>query len=396
MSDQATVPHQGSNLRERYESIEARRMAMLAYLGNGVASIFLLGFGIANLMQGNAGLAWFSLFHLGVTLGNIIAYRFQRSRAWAIFGFAYGLLALYTYLVATGGVNLTGPIWGFPMVAVAMSILGAHRGAMVIAAMFCITLLLFLAPIPGVTEYSTVFMVRFGAAFLALALFITLHEFARARSQAELIRLSEQIDRLSYTDTLTGLPNRRHMIDRLETENSRYQRHARPYALLYGDIDDFKVINDRFGHQSGDQALRAVADTLRAQLRQHDMVCRWGGEEFLALLPETDADVALEVAEKLRLAVADIAFSAGGTPHRLTMSFGVQAAVAEGSIDHFIHLADQKLYRAKQRGKNCTVAELDGERDMPGAAAATPGALPGRTATLRVAASRGGADTPGG
>ncbi|RJG02712.1 GGDEF domain-containing protein [Noviherbaspirillum sedimenti] len=360
MSDQAKTAIGGDTLRLRYETIEARRRTLLVYLGNGVASVFLFGFGIANLLEDRYTLAWFSLIHGCITLGNILLLRVTRNPDWASYGFAYGLLALFVFLTITGGVDHTGPLWGYPMVAVALSILRARLGLAIIVAMLCIALLLFLAP-PSFIEvapYSTAFKVRYTATFLALILFTWLHEFARARSQAELIRVSAQIDRLSQTDVLTDLPNRRYMLERLEAENSRYRRHQRPYAILYGDVDDFKQINDRYGHQAGDEALCAIAQALRANLRQHDVVCRWGGEEFLVLLPETGADIALEVAEKLRAAIAAVDFRPADGAHRLTMSFGLHTVLCQDSVDHFIQQADRKLYHAKQTGKNRAVAEL--------------------------------------
>ncbi|WP_164931910.1 GGDEF domain-containing protein [Janthinobacterium sp. 17J80-10] len=354
MPAQAATMQSGDTLRQRYETIELRRQALLLYLGNAVASIFLFGFGVANLVAERHLLAWFTLVHGGITLANIVLFRVTGNRNWASYGFTYGLLALFGFLVATGGVDHTGPLWGYPMAVVALSILRARFGLAVIAAMLGVILVLFLAP-PAFIEiaaYSAAFKLRYTATFLALVLFTGLHEFARAKSQGALEQVSEQIDRLSQTDVLTDLPNRRYMLDRLEEENSRYLRHQHPYAILYGDVDDFKQINDRYGHAAGDEALRAIAHAMRTRLRQHDIVCRWGGEEFLVLLPETGAELALEVAEKLRAAIAAIEFQPGGIAHRLSISFGVQVASVPDTVDNFIHQADQKLYRAKQAGKN--------------------------------------------
>ena len=358
MSVQAATMHSGDTLRQRYEIIEMRRQALLLHLGNGVASVFLFGFGFANLLAERQMLAWFALVHGGITLGNILLFRLTRNHTWASYGFAYGLLALFGFLIATGGVDRTGPLWGYPMAVIALSILPTRLGRALIVTMLGIILLLFLAP-PTVVEiavYSTAFKIRYSATFLALILFTGLHEYARAKSQAALEQVSEQIDRLSQTDVLTDLPNRRLMLERMEEENSRYLRHRRPYAILYGDVDDFKRINDRYGHAAGDEALRAIAEAMRNNLRQHDIVCRWGGEEFLVLLPETGLQLAMEVAEKLRAAVAAIDFRPDGIPHAVSISFGLQVVDCPGKIDSFIQQADQKLYRAKQAGKNRAVA----------------------------------------
>lgn len=360
MSDQQPPSHKDTTLRQRYESIEERRRTLLLYLGNGVACAFLFAFGIAGLLQDRHLLAAFVLVHAGITFANILIFRFTSNHSWASYGFAYGLLALFTFLVWTGAVERTGPLWGYPMAVSAVVVLRARIGLTVVAAMAGIAMLLFVAPasLIGPLPYSAEFKIRFISTFLAMSLFMVLHEYARNRSQAELLRISAQLDKLSQTDALTGLPNRRFMLERLEEENSRYLRHQHPYAILYGDVDDFKLINDRYGHQAGDEALRIIGQTLRSNLRQHDLVCRWGGEEFLVLLPETSVELAREVGEKLRESVAAIRFCPAGQEHRLTMSFGLHAVTGHGSIDAFIQQADQKLYRAKQAGKNRAVAEL--------------------------------------
>lgn len=360
MPEQPITINKDATLRQRYESIEVQRRTLLLYLGNGVSSVFLLAFGIADLLQGRDLLAYFLLIHCGITVANILIFRFTGNHDWAGYGFAYGLLALFTFLVGTGAVQHTGALWGYPMAASAVTVLRARLGLIVIAAMCGIALLLFVIPptLIGTLPYSPEFKIRYTATFFALTLFIALHEYARSRSQNELLRLSAQLDHLSQTDVLTGLPNRRFMLDRLEEENSRNLRHQRPYAILYGDVDDFKSINDSYGHQAGDEALRLIGQTLRNSLRQHDLVCRWGGEEFLVLLPETGAELAKEVAEKLRKSITAIEFCPAATPHPLTMSFGLHPVASHGNINSFIQQADQKLYRAKQAGKNCAVAEL--------------------------------------
>ncbi|TCS35593.1 diguanylate cyclase (GGDEF)-like protein [Paucimonas lemoignei] len=362
MPEQQTIipKDKDPTLRQRYESIEVQRRTLLLYLGNGLSSVFLLAFGIADLVQGKDLLAYFLLVHCGITITNILIFRFTGNHDWAGYGFAYGLLALFAFLVGTGAVQNTGALWGYPMAASAVTVLRARLGLIVIAAMSGIALTVFLIPPSwlGTQPYSLEFKIRYTATYFALMLFIALHEYARSRSQNELLRLSAQLDHLSQTDVLTGLPNRRFMLDRLEEENSRNLRHQRPYAILYGDVDDFKLINDTYGHQAGDEALHLIGQTLRNNLRQHDLVCRWGGEEFLVLLPEATPELAKEVADKLCKSITAIEFRPAGIMHRLTMSFGLHHVAGHGNINSFIQQADQKLYRAKQSGKNRAVAEL--------------------------------------
>jgi diguanylate cyclase (GGDEF)-like protein len=170
------------------------------------------------------------------------------------------------------------------------------------------------------------------------------------------VDVEERMAELAMTDALTRLPNRRRMRAMLADERVRFTRSGRPFSVVIGDLDSFKKINDTHGHETGDRVLRAVATTLRAKLRQQDMVARWGGEEFLFLLPDTNLEGAQQLAEKLRLAVAeqpvDIA-SARSLP--VTMTFGVTAYRGSQSTDDCVRLADEALYRGKTEGRNRVV-----------------------------------------
>lgn len=161
----------------------------------------------------------------------------------------------------------------------------------------------------------------------------------------------------SLHDALTGLYNTRYFWQRLEDEHAFALRHGRPLALLIGDIDWFKRVNDTWGHAAGDQVLAAVAAALMQARRRGDTVARIGGEEFGVILPETDLAEAVRVAERLREAVAALRFDAGfrGPPYAVTMSFGAVAAPAAApqAIGTLYERADAAMYAAKQAGRNC-------------------------------------------
>ncbi|MFZ5755341.1 MAG: diguanylate cyclase [Pseudomonadota bacterium] len=159
---------------------------------------------------------------------------------------------------------------------------------------------------------------------------------------------------LSQTDALTGVANRRHIIDELETLLAGHRRDDEPVAVLMVDIDHFKQINDRYGHLAGDRALTAAAGALRHCLRGSDRIGRYGGEEFLILLPGAAPEKAGEIAERCRHAVHETVIP--DDPHRivLTASIGVSSRPARDirDADHIIHLADAAMYAAKQAGRN--------------------------------------------
>ena len=159
-----------------------------------------------------------------------------------------------------------------------------------------------------------------------------------------------RIHQMMTTDELTGLLNRREFNQRLEHELNRKDRYANQCALVMLDVDHFKSINDHYGHPTGDQVLVTVSKLIASQVREVDSIARWGGEEFLILLPETDAEQATRVAEKLRIALqAQKLVQVGG----VTASFGVTEYRQGDDTDALIKRADAALYEAKSAGRNC-------------------------------------------
>jgi len=163
--------------------------------------------------------------------------------------------------------------------------------------------------------------------------------------------LSEQTRHLANNDGLTGLQNRRRTTERLEIEIARARRYGVPLAVALCDVDNFKQINDRFGHNVGDHVLVQVARSLQTTLREVDLVGRWGGEEFLVLLPDTDVAGTRVVGERLRAGIEGLPAFSGG-PERVTISVGLAGFDASDSTTGFIDRADQALYRAKKSGRN--------------------------------------------
>lgn len=162
----------------------------------------------------------------------------------------------------------------------------------------------------------------------------------------------EQLSRLATNDPLTNLVNARAFSARLTQELERNRRYPRPLALLYLDLDDFKVINDSHGHQTGDAVLRLVAEAMRSSVRQADVVGRLGGDEFAVLMPETDAALADAAARRLAGGLRTV-FK--GTP-TVTASIGVvSCSTPDSTADELLRRADQAMYEAKRAGKDRVV-----------------------------------------
>ncbi|MCG3173635.1 MAG: Response regulator PleD [Myxococcota bacterium] len=180
--------------------------------------------------------------------------------------------------------------------------------------------------------------------------------------QDDLREANERYRTLSLTDYLTGLYNRRHFMDMLQQEYSRCRRHNAVMSLLIADVDHFKSINDRLGHLKGDEVLSRAALVLKDNLRGHDTVARFGGEEFSILLPMTNGEEAAAVADKLRRKIESELKSVEGL-NGVTASFGVAAFPSPGleTLEHLINAADKAMYRAKEMGRNRVVLYAGGD-----------------------------------
>ena len=202
----------------------------------------------------------------------------------------------------------------------------------------------FLAPVDQATRNTALYTTIAALVILAVIYFVA--------------RMFERTERQSLTDSLTGLPNRRYFHDILEREMIRSQRNHRPLSLINGDLDHFKKINDEYGHDKGDEILKGFAKVLRDQVRSIDLPVRFGGEEFLVLLPDTDKEGALMVAEKIRRSADRLSIPRlGSIPGRkVTVSCGV-ATYPDDCTNHeeLMRCSDQAMYLAKNLGRNQVV-----------------------------------------
>jgi diguanylate cyclase (GGDEF)-like protein len=170
---------------------------------------------------------------------------------------------------------------------------------------------------------------------------------------SELAQHADALELLASVDGLTGLNNRRRFLVLAETEWSRFKRYRRPLALLVIDIDRFKSVNDTYGHDAGDEVIKAVAEVLQKHKRSSDIVGRLGGEEFVLMLPEATLDKALAAAERLKQLAADRVITVAGRRIAVTVSIGASVARADvNGVDELLKQADIALYVAKRSGRN--------------------------------------------
>ncbi|QQZ43452.1 GGDEF domain-containing protein [Pseudomonas sp. SK3(2021)] len=171
-------------------------------------------------------------------------------------------------------------------------------------------------------------------------------------------RFQRKIETQATLDSLTGLPNRRGFDLLAAQAMHEAQREPKPLTALLLDLDHFKRLNDTYGHLAGDQVLSGFARHLESCLRQSDIVCRWGGEEFIVLLKDTDSATALKIAEKIRLLIERQSYAYEGKNLRLTVSIGVTTLQADDTLHSLLSRADHAMYRAKQTGRNRTCVEM--------------------------------------
>jgi len=169
-------------------------------------------------------------------------------------------------------------------------------------------------------------------------------------------RLQSDLNDLAMNDALTRIRNRRAMDQLLKFEMERVHNEVRDFSIILGDIDHFKRVNDTYGHDIGDKALQWFASTLQSNLRVQDVVARWGGEEFLILLPDTNLDVAEQIAERLREIVESSQVDVQDESIRITFSAGISSSTTNRDVKNLCKIADQALYVAKQT-RNCVVTQ---------------------------------------
>lgn len=204
---------------------------------------------------------------------------------------------------------------------------------------------------PNAYTQSNVESIKALASYIAIAL-------NNSRTSEELQRKARELDMLSKTDPLTGLYNRRYIIEKMEEERTRFRRYGKKFSLIIVDIDFFKRVNDAWGHDCGDYVLLETARQMKQILREQDCLARWGGEEFLIMLPETDAAGAEVLADRLRASIEEKTFEYKKKRISITLTLGICEYGNGLSVDDAIMKADNALYEGKNRGRNCVVINI--------------------------------------
>lgn len=182
---------------------------------------------------------------------------------------------------------------------------------------------------------------------------LTLKQDLQSRNQ-ELESLNQKLEELAFTDSLTGLPNRRYALDEIQKQWATAQRNQRPLCCILADVDHFKRFNDTYGHDMGDEVLRFVSRIFSQSTRASDSACRFGGEEFIVICPDTDSKSGQELGQRLLAKLSESEFVFGEIKEQVTASFGVSEwGPAMDSWNQMVNCADKALYDAKRAGRKC-------------------------------------------
>ncbi len=258
-------------------------------------------------------------------------------------------ITLVTLLVSLTGRETSPFFFAFPLIVVGAALVIEARSTVALAAAAMIGFLAAVGIRPAGDPLSQAAIATVGVDCAAIIL-LAYVAVVIAREQR---RSREAAIRLSAIDSLTGLYNRTFFFAALDREIQRSARSDRGFCLLMMDLDGLKATNDRYGHFHGDRALRVVGETIRANVRRIDTAARYGGDEFVAVLPETDPTGAFIVAEKIRRNVAARSVAGPGLEIRTSLSIGVVLFPDDGrTVDELMIAADQAMYRSKRQGRN--------------------------------------------
>ena len=339
-------------------SDQLRRIG-LPSLYSFIALFLLIAFAIESFVHHRNEYGIVLLVFAGLTIITNIYLRISGNRHTAntTIVILFGLLCLF--LLYTGGSGGTGPIWYcvFPVLALFVQRLWA--GTISVLLLFIITILLLWHPVGGFDPsiYTLEFKERFLVVYVTISIMSFLYAFLRTSTEMLMDNLNKDLKNMANTDELTRLANRRRMKEVLYQEVSRVRRTHGTFSLIILDLDNFKILNDDYGHDCGDSVLRATPGIIHSVLRTQDICARWGGEEFLILLPATDLKGAAQVAERVRMAFEKSRFKFGDLELNVTASLGISEFNFDGDLDKCLQMADRNLYIAKASGRNRVVVK---------------------------------------
>ena len=206
-------------------------------------------------------------------------------------------------------------------------------------------------------KVNIVYIYNTVCSFVIIIYVSSIYIFTNEHNKRDAKAQTEKLQRLATIDPLTQLFNRRAMMDFIKMIESNSRRTGSSYSLCLGDIDDFKHVNDTYGHDVGDKVLRSVSDVIAKNVPSEGYVCRWGGEEILFIVPNIDTEKCENIAKNICQKINECTFEENSQTFRVSMTFGVYSVTPEENYDEGISKVDKLLYKGKKQGKNCVVSK---------------------------------------
>ncbi len=310
---------------------------------------------VVNILEKRYGMCLPLGLTAGVCLFSLVFGRTPRLSLTGLVGMSFAFMGLAAYLLFSYPLSSHSKLfWILLFPPMLMLCLGLRYGTLLFCILLTFMCMSLFGPFSPYLTYDYPFglRVRFVAALCGTWLFSALAEYSRHRTQTLLKQLLERLERDSLTDPLTGLGNRRDFQMFFDWAQAKSAREGNAFSLVMIDIDHFKAINDRYGHDVGDAVLRHTAKTMAARMRGGDRLFRWGGEEFIALMPETYSAEAHAAAERLRCGIEESTFTQGALSLTYTISLGVYCGHEKEAIKEQLEQVDALLYKAKRKGRN--------------------------------------------
>lgn len=335
------------------QTIDWRRRDSLSQISCTLVTVLSYIFAAHHMIAGETSLA---LYLFSLASANLVAiFLYQQFRNFTVFG-AYLLLSLSltSIVVITRDPGNTGLLWlpTYPVVIFSIFPLRIAAGANLAMIIFIAYFLFFAPPEISKAEYDTYFKSVALCTFALTSIFSYFQASGRNTNIINNEALTRELQLIASTDELTGLANRRDMTARMDFERKRAKRSDSEFSIILADVDYFKKINDNFGHDVGDQVLKAFSDVFSARFRSTDKVGRWGGEEFLVILPNTQLEEAVKLADEVRKSISQASLIPHMPNRLVTMSAGVASSSEGESAGELLKLADTRLYEAKDSGRN--------------------------------------------
>lgn len=344
---------------------DAHRQEMIIAILMLTGSVVITGLSLWDMLEG-AGVYWGNQITLAVGLLAISSYIIMLITSKTSLSVTLVLMVfLHFFWLVTSGTEITGMFWCLVMLPLFFYLLGHKQGGILVVGVFLVSTVVLLYPdfLALPKNYSDYTSYRFLLAYLVMFWASFLVEHVRFQTRQHLEEVRDSLRLQARTDELTGLANRRGFRQYLGEPEQRSDKSKGSFAVIIGDLDHFKQINDQYGHEVGDSVLREIAKTLKSLVREEDLIVRWGGEEFLLLLVGTDLHGAQVLAEKIRQKIVSTHISTEAGKITVSMSMGVDAQSVGGNLYTTLGSADQAMYEAKRRGRNCIVTAE--ENDNP-------------------------------